>query len=47
MSRRCRRGERIVSLSSAGGGYGDPSTRDADAVLRDVIEGYISVERGA
>ena len=38
-------GERIVSLSSGGGGYGDPFTRDAHAVLLDVVEGYMSVER--
>ena len=38
-------GERIVSLSSGGGGYGDPFTRDAHAVLRDVVEAYLSVER--
>ena len=27
-----------------GGGYGDPFTRDPEAVLWDVIEGYVSVE---
>ena len=27
-----------------GGGYGDPLTRDPEAVLWDVIEGYVSVE---
>ena len=26
-----------------GGGYGDPFTRDPEAVLRDVIEGYVSL----
>ena len=26
-----------------GGGYGDPLTRDPEAVLRDVIEGYVSL----
>ncbi len=38
-------GERIVSLSSGGGGYGDPLTRDAEAVLRDVVEGFITIDR--
>ena len=38
-------GERIVSLSASGGGYGDPRTRDPMAVLRDVVEDYISVGR--
>lgn len=38
-------GERIVSLSAGGGGYGDPLTRDVDAVLEDVVEGFISIER--
>lgn len=38
-------GERIVSLSSGGGGYGDPGTRAPAAVLRDVVEGYVSVAR--
>ena len=27
-----------------GGGYGDPFTRDPEAVLEDVIEGYVSIE---
>jgi N-methylhydantoinase B len=31
--------------SSGGGGLGDPLTRDPRAVLEDVIEGYVSVER--
>ncbi len=38
-------GQRIVSLSAGGGGYGDPHTRDPQAVLRDVVEGYISIDR--
>jgi N-methylhydantoinase B len=27
-----------------GGGYGDPQERDPQAVLRDVIAGYVSIE---
>ena len=38
-------GERIVSLSAGGGGYGDALTRDVEAVLRDVVEGFITVGR--
>jgi N-methylhydantoinase B len=35
-------GERVVAQTSAGGGYGDPRTRDAEDVLRDVSEGWVS-----
>ena len=38
-------GERLISLTSGGGGYGDPRVRDPHAVLRDVVEGYISLGR--
>ena len=38
-------GERIVSVSAGGGGYGDPFTRDPAAVLHDVLEGWVSRER--
>lgn len=38
-------GERLVSLSAGGGGYGPPRTRDPEAVRRDVAEGWISRER--
>ena len=38
-------GQRIVSLSAGGGGYGDPHTRDVAAVLEDVVEGYVSIDR--
>ena len=38
-------GQRIVSLSAGGGGYGDPHTRDPQAVLQDVVEGYVSTDR--
>ena len=37
--------ERLISLSSGGGGYGDPTTRDPRAVLTDVVEGYVSPQR--
>jgi N-methylhydantoinase B len=38
-------GERIVSISAGGGGYGHPLTRDPAAVLHDVREGWVSRER--
>ena len=38
-------GEHIVSLSAGGGGYGHPHQRPAQAVLSDVVEGYISPRR--
>ena len=37
--------EQIVSLSSGGGGYGHPHTRDPHAVLTDVVEGFITATR--
>jgi N-methylhydantoinase B len=40
-------GERIVSRSGGGGGYGDPLDRDPAAVLEDVLEGWVSVEQAA
>jgi N-methylhydantoinase B len=36
-------GEWIVGVESGGGGYGDPRTRDPEAVLADVREGWVSV----
>lgn len=35
-------GERIVSLTPGGGGYGDPLARDVDAVMEDLLDGRIS-----
>jgi N-methylhydantoinase B len=40
-----RSGERILSISTGGGGYGRPQERDADQVCRDVAEKWISPER--
>jgi N-methylhydantoinase B len=34
-------GERFLLQSAGGGGYGDPAKRDADAIARDVAEGYV------
>jgi N-methylhydantoinase B len=38
-------GETIISMSTGGGGYGSPLTRDPARVRKDVIEGWISRER--
>ncbi|MCW3063649.1 MAG: hypothetical protein JWN32_821 [Solirubrobacterales bacterium] len=37
-------GEWIVGLEAGGGGYGDPRTRDPEAVARDVLDGWVSAE---
>ncbi len=38
-------GERIISVSSAGGGYGPPGQRDDGLVAADVVEDWISPQR--
>ncbi len=38
-------GERIVSVSTGGGGYGDPRARDRALVAKDLREGWITPER--
>jgi N-methylhydantoinase B len=38
-------GERIVSVTPAGGGYGPPKERDPERVRNDVVEGWITRER--
>ncbi len=38
-------GEKICSYSAGGGGYGAPEQRLPERVLRDLTEGYISIER--
>ena len=40
-----KEGEVLRSVTSGGGGYGDPATRDVDAVVSDVREGWISAEK--
>ncbi|MFP4036844.1 MAG: hydantoinase B/oxoprolinase family protein [Desulfobacteraceae bacterium] len=40
-------GTRIVLQTAGGGGFGDPLKRDPELVRRDVMEGFISVERAA
>ncbi|TXL79617.1 hydantoinase B/oxoprolinase family protein [Vineibacter terrae] len=38
-------GDHLVSFGPCGGGYGDPLKRDPQAVLFDVLEGYICAEQ--
>ena len=38
-------GERVLSRTGGGGGYGSPLTRDPEAVADDVREGWVSLER--
>ena len=40
-------GDVFCRSSSGGGGYGDPLLRDISAVLEDVLDGYVSIERAA
>ena len=34
-------------MTNGGGGWGDPMTRDPRVVLRDVADGYVSIEGAA
>lgn len=40
-------GDSFTRPSAGGGGYGDPLEREVAAVVEDVIDGYVSVERAA
>ena len=44
---RARAGDRFIMVGPSGGGYGDPRRRASERVLRDVLDGYISVEMAA
>ena len=37
-----RRGDRVISCSAGGGGYGNPADRAREAVERDVRAGYVT-----
>jgi N-methylhydantoinase B len=37
-------GDRVIAIGGGGGGYGDPAERNPEAVLKDVINGYVSSE---
>ncbi len=38
-------GDEVIIDAPGGGGYGNPLGRDPEAVLNDVLEGYVSIER--
>jgi N-methylhydantoinase B len=40
-----KEGDTFIRPSAGGGGFGDPLERDPQAVLEDVADGYVSVER--
>lgn len=40
-----KKGDSFTRPSAGGGGLGDPLKRDPEAVLEDVIDGYVSIER--
>jgi N-methylhydantoinase B len=40
-------GEILGKVSGGGGGVGEPFQRDSQAVLKDVIDGYVTVEAAA
>ena len=42
-----KQGDHFTRPAAGGGGFGDPLTRDPTAVLEDVIDEYVSVERAA
>ena len=39
-----RKGEWCTLITAGGGGYGNPKERDPNAVLEDVLDGYVSKE---
>jgi N-methylhydantoinase B len=41
------RGQKIRAVGGIGGGYGDPLTRAEDAVLSDVLDGYLTADDAA
>jgi N-methylhydantoinase B len=38
------KGDRVLIRCAGSGGYGDPLEREADRVLKDVIDGYVTAE---
>ena len=41
----CHSGDVIAFHSAGGGGYGDPLERDPQAVEKDVLDGYVSIDK--
>ena len=44
-TREVQAGTKIVLRTAGAGGYGDPFRREAESVRRDVVEGYIGIEK--
>lgn len=44
-SDRIKRGQRLLVVTAGGGGYGDPRRRDRSAIMADLAEGFVSIER--
>lgn len=44
---RAKKGDQLQLVGPCGGGYGNPFERSVEAVLEDVLDGYISAERAA
>ena len=40
-------GDRVRVFTAGGGGYGDPTQRNPERLLDDVLNGYISAEAAA
>jgi len=43
--RAASRGDRLKAIGPNGGGYGNPFERDPEAVMSDMLDGYISAEQ--
>ncbi len=43
--RRLAPNDKISFIISGGGGYGDPLSREPERVLKDVKQGYVSIEK--
>ena len=45
ITRKVKEGNRFLTITSGGGGWGDPFERDPEKVRWDVLEGLVSIER--
>jgi N-methylhydantoinase B len=41
---KAKAGDRLIAIGPSGGGYGDPRKRAPEAVLSDVLDGYVSAQ---
>jgi N-methylhydantoinase B len=42
-----KKGEIVRGNTTSGGGYGDPRERDPERVLKDVLDGFETIERAS